>query len=198
MEQITCNQKNQSSASFSQDSLELLLYQINSYPLTLKFEELWEKKEYSYSYINGVKLIMDNLLELYNSIKSSPYGGGKIYALNLTVNKSVLADFFKGIKSDLGITERIFQGGSLDLPVAKKLIDELAQKYEFSEINIEAFIFGAKKIAKVIDYAYHAPLTKPFQHYIIQESKSAVKNISKSFNKLIEKIYNPSYLLIVN
>jgi len=169
---------------FSGNNLELLLKQLNNYSLNVSSIEIKNPK-ISYSYIKGASMIMDNVLELYNKAKNSSFGSAKIYALNMTVNKKVLADFFKGLKEDLGITEKIFQGGSLDIPLSKKIMDNIILKYEKEKMHPEAYIFGAKKLAKVIDYAYNAPLTAPFKDYIIKESESIVKNISYNLNNVI-------------
>jgi hypothetical protein len=177
MEQVLYSKNNVLNNSFSEDNLELLISQIVDYPLK-------ESKINSYSYIKGAEFIMNNLFNLYEKVKNSFCGGGKIYALNQTVNKSVLCGFFKEIKEDLGINYRIFSGGKLDIPVAKKIVDYLVKIDEPSVINFNDFIAGAKKVTKIIEYAYYAPLTKPFKSFIKNESKNIVKNISEKLNRL--------------
>jgi len=167
---------------FSGNNLELLIAQLSNYEPNAG--ELKGNEELFSSYLKGAKFIMENLLELYNNVKNSVMGSAKIYALNLTVNKKVLSTFLKEIKEELGITYKIFQGGALDIPVAKNIIDNLEKNYESNRLDAEAFMLGAKKVAKIIEYAYNAPLTRPFQNYIINESKSVVKNISEKLNSL--------------
>jgi hypothetical protein len=171
--------------NFSNNNLETLIAQLSNYESIIKSCEVKKDLGISYSYINGVKFIMENLLGLYNKVKSSFIGGAKIYALNQTVNKKVLSNFLIEIKQDLGIADKIFQGGCLDIPIAKNIIDNLSKNYNTdNKINNDAFMLGAKKVVKIIEYAYYAPLTKPFQKYITNESANIVKNISEQLNKL--------------
>ncbi|MDD4353205.1 MAG: hypothetical protein PHN56_01970 [Candidatus Nanoarchaeia archaeon] len=164
---------------FNNTNLEILINQLSDYNCNAS-----EIKSNSYSYIKGANFIMENLLELYNKTMNSYGGKAKIYALNLTVNKSILSTFFKELKQDLGINDKLFDGGILDIPKAKTIINKLETQYNNTLINFEYFILGAKKVAKVIKYAYYAPLTKPFQNYIINESKDLVQNISQKLNDL--------------
>jgi len=167
------------------NTIESLIRDLSSYESKISLSEIKGSEVFSSSYFKGAKFVMDNLLELYNKVNSSMMGFAKIYALNCTVNKQILGSFLKEFKQELGITEIISRGEALDIPMTKRIIDRLAKNYENADsISSEAFILGAKSVAKIIEYAYYAPLTKPFQGYIASESKNIVNNISKKLNSL--------------
>ena len=130
---------------FKSSTIESLLAEINNYSCA---QTSIATNGAKYSYMKGIQLVLDNLFCLYAATESSRSGSAKIYALNCTVNKKVLSNFFKGIKEDLGISEKIFGGGELNIPVAKNLSDKIIKNYEECRIEPDYFILGVKKIAK--------------------------------------------------
>jgi hypothetical protein len=168
--------------NFKSCNIESLLSEISNYSCA---QANINANESAYSYMKGVQLILDNLLTLYDAAKSSIGGQAKIYALNCTVNKKLLSSFFKEIKKDLGIDYAIFNGGELNLPIASELSNKILQNYSTSVINPHYFILGVKKTAKVIDYAYNAPLTKPFKPFIDKEAKPIVEKIKSGLNEIL-------------
>ncbi len=168
--------------NFKSGNIESLLIEISNYSC---IERAINANESAYSYLKGVQLVLDNILYLYKTAKSSIGGSAKIYALNCTVNKKLLSSFFKEIKKDLGISETIFGGGELSIPIAKELSDKLLQNYKECTIEPDYFIMGVKRTAKVIDYAYNAPLTKPFKPFIDKEAKPIVEKIKTGLNQAL-------------
>lgn len=169
---------------FSDNNLEILINQINDYIPNVTYESVKEQSVNKFSYIQGMNMVMQNLGKLYANIESQPFSGSKIFALNCTVNKKVLTDFLKTVKNDLDIDYKIFNGGKLDIPLSKKIIENISKNYCESNIDFEYYMLGVKRIVDVISYAYYAPLTGPFKGIIKRESKEMVIDISEKLSNL--------------